>query len=118
MTTSEYSGQLGKGAALLYANQLGILDPLCPTPEGVAEAYQENQDGLESTIPHKCILQAQANCVAKLHILGTWQLLASAMTQDVCTTQQNTITVCTTTTPYQQRLYSTYKIKAQDRQTE
>lgn len=58
-----YSGWFGQGAALLYANQLGILDPLCPTPEGVAEAYQEDQDGLESTVLHKCILQAQATAV-------------------------------------------------------
>lgn len=68
VTESMYSGWLGQGAALLYANQLGILDALCPTPEGVAEAYQEDQEGLEGTVPHKCILQAQATCLAKLYI--------------------------------------------------
>lgn len=55
------------GAALLYANQLGILDPLCPAPESVAEAYEEDQDRFESAIPHKCILHDQARCDEAVH---------------------------------------------------
>ena len=56
-------------AALLYANQLGILDPLCSSPESVTEAYEEDQDRLESATLHTCILHEQARCDEAAHIV-------------------------------------------------
>lgn len=61
VTKSMYSGWLGKGAALLYANQLGVLDPLGSPPKCISKTNQEYEDGLESTVPHKRILQEQAH---------------------------------------------------------